>query len=130
MATAASNRKTNLISSQHIDGVAVYDNGGKEIGKIDHFMIDMMSGRVLYAVVNFCGFMCLHPGHHPLPWTSLTYDRDRGGYVTDVSQDLVERAPDYTDESWMDREWEMRVHQHYDARPYWQESGGSAAAMR
>jgi hypothetical protein len=127
MATAASNPKINLISSQHIDGAAVYDRSGKEIGKIDHFMIDMESGRVLYAVVEFCGFMCLHPGHHPLPWTSLKYDRDSRGYFTDVTQDLVESAPDYTDESWLDREWEKRVHQHYAAEPYWQEG---AAATR
>jgi len=127
MATAASNPKINLISSQHIDGAAVYDKSGKEIGKIDHFMIDMESGRVLYAVVEFCGFMCLHPGHHPLPWTSLKYDRDCRGYFTDVTQDLVESAPDYTEESWLDREWETRVHQHYAARPYWQEG---AAATR
>jgi hypothetical protein len=60
-------------------------------GKIDHFMIDMAWGRVLYAVVDFCGFMCLHPGHRPLPWTSLKYDSDRLGYVTDVSQDQIER---------------------------------------
>ncbi|MGJ0535564.1 PRC-barrel domain-containing protein [Methylocystis sp.] len=128
MATAASNPKINLISSQHIDGAAVYDKSGKEIGKIDHFMIDMESGRVLYAVVEFCGFMCLHPGHHPLPWTSLKYDRDCRGYFADVTQDLVESAPDYTDESWMDREWETRVHQHYAAQPYWQESGGPSVA--
>ena len=128
MATATSNPKVNLISSQHIDSAAVYDKGGKEIGKIDHLMIDIVSGRVLYAVVDFCGFMCLRPGHHPLPWTSLKYDRDRRGYVTDVSQELVESAPDYTDESWMDREWETRVHQHYSARPYWKESSATTTA--
>ena len=44
MATAAANPKINLISSQHIDGAAVYDKSGKEIGKIDHFMIDMEFG--------------------------------------------------------------------------------------
>ncbi len=124
MATAAPDPKINLISSQHIDGAAVFDASGKEIGKIDHFMIDMASGRVLYAVVNFCGFMCLHPGHHPIPWTSLKFDRGRRGYVTDVSQERVESAPDYSDESWTDREWETKVHEHYHARPYWEE--GSA----
>ncbi|WP_457797571.1 PRC-barrel domain-containing protein [Methylocystis sp. S23] len=129
MATASPYSRINLISSQHIDGVGVYDMSGKEIGKIDHFMIDMVSGRVLYAVVNFCGFMCLHPGHHPMPWSSLKYDKDRRGYVTDVSQELVESAPEYTDESWIDREWEMRVHQHYRAEPYWRESGAAAATQ-
>ena len=39
-------------------------------------MIDKISGEARYAVVNFCGFMCLRPGHHPLPWNSLKYDKE------------------------------------------------------
>jgi hypothetical protein len=126
MATLSSDPKMNLISSEQIDSAAVFDPSGKEIGQIDHLMIDMASGRVLYAVVNFCGFMCLHPGHHPMPWSSLKFDKDRRGYVTDASQELVESAPEYTDASWVDREWETRVHQHYRAEPYWREGGAAA----
>jgi hypothetical protein len=123
MATAASHPGKNLISSQHIDGAAVYDMSGKEIGQIDHLMIDIVSGRVLYAVVNFSGFMGLHPGHHPIPWTSLKFDQSRRGYATAVSKEQVESAPEYSDESWTDRDWETRVHAHYSARPYWEEGG-------
>lgn len=66
--------------------------------------------------------MCLRPGHHPLPWDSVNYDKDREGYVTNVTQQLLEAAPEFSDDSWMDRDWEMRVHQHYHTRPYWEES--------
>jgi hypothetical protein len=121
MATAASSEKPNLISSQHIDGAAVYDSAGKEIGQIDHLMIEMVTGHALYAVVNFSGFMALHPGSHPIPWASLKFDAGRRGYVTDVTSELVENAPEYQGDSWTDREWETRVHRHYGARPYWEE---------
>jgi hypothetical protein len=127
MATA-SYGKFNLISSQHIDGASVYDSGGKEIGQIDHLMIDRVSGHVLYAVVNFSGFMALHPGSHPIPWISLRFDAERAGYVTDVTQKMVESAPEYVDDSWTDRAWETRVHQHYGARPYWEEGAAIGAA--
>ncbi len=123
MATAT---PRNLISSEHVVGAKVYDSAGKDIGEIDHLMIDKISGQARYAVVNFCGFMCLRPGHHAVPWSALKYDKQQERYVTDVTQHLVEQAPEYDENSWMDRDWETRVHQHYHARPYWE--GGSESA--
>ncbi len=122
MATATAHPKFNLISSEHVVGAKVYDPSGKEIGEIDHLMIDEISGQARYAVVNFCGFMCLRPGHHPLPWSSLKYEKSREGYITNVTQQQLEAAPEFSDDSWSDRDWEMRVHQHYSTRPYWEES--------
>ena len=54
MATATAHPKFNLISSERIVGATVYDPSGKEIGEIDHLMIDKISGQARYAVVNFC----------------------------------------------------------------------------
>ena len=119
MATA--HPKFNLISSEHIEGATVHDGGGKEIGRIERLMIDKVSGQVRYAVVDFCGFMCIRHGHHPIPWSSLTYDKESDWYTTNVTEQLLEAAPDFTDDSWMDRDWEKRVHQHYNARAYWDE---------
>jgi hypothetical protein len=86
MATATAHPKFNLISSEHVVGAKLYDASGKEIGEIDHLMIDKISGHARYAVVNFCGFMCLRPGHHPLPWNSLKYDKEREGYLANVTE--------------------------------------------
>jgi PRC-barrel domain len=121
MATATAHPKLDLISSEHIVGATVYDPSGKEIGEIDHLMIDKISGQARYAVVNFCGYMCLRPGHHPLPWSSLKYDKEGERYTTNVTQQLLEEAPEFSDDSWTDRVWETRVHEHYKARPYWEE---------
>jgi hypothetical protein len=53
----------NLISSEK-----VYDPSVNKIGEIDHLMIDKISGRVRYAVMNFREFMGLGHKHYPLPW--------------------------------------------------------------
>jgi sporulation protein YlmC with PRC-barrel domain len=47
MATATAHPKFNLISSEHLVGAKVYDPGGKEIGEIDHLMIDKISGHAV-----------------------------------------------------------------------------------
>jgi hypothetical protein len=108
-----------LISSNDVEGEKVYSVGGDHIGDIDHLMIDKISGRVTYAVMSFGGFLGLGHSHYPIPWPALKYDNDLGGFVTGITQDQLDDAPEFTDDSWSDRRWEETVHTHYDTRPYW-----------
>jgi hypothetical protein len=86
-------------------------------------MIDKVSGNVRYAVMSFGGFMGLGHKHHPLPWNSLKYDPERGGYVTNVTESQLKDAPEFSDDSWQDRDWEMRWHRHFQTTPYWDDRG-------
>jgi PRC-barrel domain len=113
----------NLISSENVEGTNVYDPSGNKIGEIDHLMIDKVSGNVRYAVMSFGGFMGLGHKHYPLPWNSLKYDPERGGYVTNVTESQLKDAPEFSDDSWQDRDWEMRWHRHFQTTPYWDDRG-------
>ena len=117
--------KANLISSEHLEGAMVHDAAGKEIGRIDRLMIDKASGQVRYAIIDFCGFMCLRHGNHAVPWRAMTYDAESDRYTTNVTEELLEAAPELKDDSWMSRDWEMLIHQHYKAQPYWEEQGAA-----
>jgi hypothetical protein len=125
MATA--NPGFDLVSSQDMEGATVFDPQGEEIGEIDHLMIDRASGRVRYAVMAFGGFLGLGHSHYPLPWNSLAYDARSQGYVADISEEQLRDAPEFSDDSWSDRDWERRLHEHYHARPYWEEPQGKAS---
>lgn len=113
----------NLISSEEVEGTAVYDPNGNKIGQIDHLMIDKVSGSVRYAIMSFGGFMGLGHSHYPLPWNAIKYDSEREGYISNVTEDQLKDAPEFSDDSWMDREWEARWHQYFQTRPYWEEHG-------
>jgi hypothetical protein len=119
MATATVHPNHQLISSEDVEGTDVYDMQGKKIGEIDHLMIDKVSGRVTYAVMSFGGFLGLGHKHYPLPWSALTYSTRLDGYQTGVSEQQLKDAPAFSDDSWSDRNWEARTHQHYNAAPYW-----------
>jgi hypothetical protein len=54
--------------SEDVQGPNVYGIGDKSIGEIDHLLIDKVSGRVLYAVMSFGGFLGLGHSHYPIPW--------------------------------------------------------------
>ncbi len=115
----------NLISSENVEGTAVYDPSGNKIGEIDHLMIDKVSGSIRYAIMTFGGFLGIGEGEHPLPWKAFKYDTNLGGYVTNVTEQQLKNAPEFDEKSWNDRDWESRVHQHFGSKPYWEEGAGT-----
>jgi PRC-barrel domain len=108
-----------MISSEDVQGTEVYAPNNDAIGQIDHLMIDKPSGRVTYAVMSFGGFMGLGNSHYPLPWGALRYDRDLGGFRTNVTEAQLADAPAFSDSSWTDRTWESRTHEYYGVPAYW-----------
>jgi sporulation protein YlmC with PRC-barrel domain len=117
MATAHPNHA--LISSEDVQGTEVYDLSGNHIGEIDHLMIDKLSGRVPYAVMSFGGFLGLGHSHYPVPWAKLTYDTKLNGFRMDISEAQLRDAPEFSDDTWSNREWERNVHDYYGVPPYW-----------
>ena len=71
-----------LIGSDKVEGTPVYRSNGERVGRIERVMIDKISGRVSYAVLGFGGFLGIGNDHYPLPWQSLKYDTQLGGYRT------------------------------------------------
>lgn len=101
-----------LIASDKVVGTAVYglndqkvgSSENEKIGSIEQLMIEKTSGQVSYAVVSFGGFLGLGADYYPLPWKSLKYDTELGGYRTGVSADRLKGAPKYGTETVFD--WE------------------------
>lgn len=90
-----------LIGSDKVDGTAVYDADGEKIGSIERVMIEKMSGKVSYAVLSFGGFLGIGDDHYPLPWSSLKYNVDLGGYQTMVPVEKFKSGPKYSsDNDW------------------------------
>ena len=121
--TVATDESSSLISSDKVEGTAVYDRRGEKLGSIHSVMIDKISGKVAYAVMSFGGFLGMGDSYHPLPWHVLTYDTGQGGYVVDLDRNKLEKAPTYaTSETpnWSDRRWGQQVHDYYGTRPYWE----------
>jgi hypothetical protein len=124
MARATAHPDHQCISSEDIHGTEVYGADGKNIGEIDHLIIDKVSGRVAYAVMSFGGFVGLGHSHYPIPWGALTYDTSLGGFRTSITEQQLKDAPEFSDDSWQDRDWEARTHRYYGMPTYWEGRGG------
>jgi hypothetical protein len=121
--SATDRRETaTLIGSDKVDGTAVYGADQEKIGSIQRVMIDKLSGKVAYAVMSFGGFMGLGEDYYPVPWSTLKYDTNLGGYRVNLTNDQLKGAPKYsdsTDWNWS-RDNDRRVHDYYRATPYWE----------
>ena len=104
-----------VISSDKVEGTAVYDAAGDKLGSIDDLMIDKISGQVRYAVMEFGGFLGIDTDRYPIPWKMLKYDTALGGYRAPIDKTKLKEAPRYSDDSvpTFDRTYGQRVNGYY-----------------
>ena len=110
-----------LIAADDVNGSDVYNLAGEKLGKIEDIMIDRISGRAVYAVLSFGGFLGMGDKHYPLPWSTLRYDTARDGYVVDIDKDRLEKAPSYDiagDFKWTSS-YGRRVDKYYNVPSMW-----------
>ena len=85
-----------LIESDHVEGTAVYDANGKQIGTIKRLVIEKVSGHVAYAVTSFGGFLGVGSETHTIPWEQLHHDTTLHGYKTSVTEEQLHKAPEFS----------------------------------
>jgi hypothetical protein len=105
-----------LISSEKVEGTAVYNRQGERLGTVHHLMIDKFTGQVEYAVMSFGGFLGIGESYNPLPWRTLNYNTGLGGYCVELDRPRLERAPRYTPSSlpdWSDRSYRSRIDEYW-----------------
>ncbi len=117
LAMVSTARETgSLIGSDKVEGTAVYGPDDQKIGSIERVMIDKKSGRVSYAVLSFGGFLGIGDDYYPLPWQSLKYYTNLGGYRTGITQKQLEGAPRYGNDNtwnWADESRARSVNDYY-----------------
>jgi PRC-barrel domain len=82
-----------LIESDRIEGTRIYSREGTEIGAIKRLIIDKESGRVVYVVAAFGSSLGLSDVPYVFPWAKLSYDKNNGGYRTEMTDAELSNAP-------------------------------------
>ena len=87
-----------MISSDKVEGTAVFDRKGEKLGTVRKLMIGKLDGQIRYVVMGFGGLFGMGEDSYPLPWDSLEYDTKVGGYkMKNLSKDDLDRekAPSF-----------------------------------
>jgi len=115
---------TTALSAGTITGDKATNSAGENLGHIEELVIDLGSGRVLYAVLASGGFLGLGDKYFAIPWDLLTVDTDSHEVVVDVSKETLQNAPGFDKDNWPDihdRAWLGDVYRYYGHEPYWEE---------
>lgn len=110
-----------LIAASKVKGTNVYNLAGDKLGSVEDIMIDKASGRAIYAVMSFGGFLGMAEKHHPLPWATLKYDTQKGGYMVNFDKKKLTDAPNYdrgSEFNWTP-EYGRKVDSYYDTPSYY-----------
>ena len=114
--------QTKVLAADTLVGDPVVNPQHEDLGKIEHLMIDLESGRIAYAVLSFGGFLGMGDKLFAIPWSALAVDKTEKRFILNVRKDLLEHAPGFDKDHWpnmADQEWGTKVFTYYGAKPYW-----------
>lgn len=113
---------TSAIRASRVIGTSVYNTTGEKIGKIEDVMLDKKTSNIMYGVVGFGGFLGIGEKYHPVPWSSLDYNKDQDGYVVPFTKEQLERAPAHTLTELTENDGygaRNAAYDYYKVPPYW-----------
>jgi sporulation protein YlmC with PRC-barrel domain len=101
-------------------GTSVLNPKGDYLGRVSDFVIDSQ-GHVTFAVVSHGGFLRIREKDVAVPYGSFSYDRQKGHFVLDVTQDKLDMAPTFVKRDLYHEKWAEDVYRYFGQAPYWTE---------
>ncbi|MBN8840831.1 MAG: PRC-barrel domain-containing protein [Sphingomonadales bacterium] len=114
-----------LILSSRVLKEPVFNLAGTKIGHVNDLSVEKASGRVIYAIMSFGGFLGIGEKFHPVPWAVLQYDIERDGFVVPLDETVLKDAPSYSADELRAlggvdyREALLGYYSRYGMGPYW-----------
>jgi uncharacterized protein YrrD len=105
-------RSTHEVSGYHIQAA------DGEIGHVEDFIIDDETWAIRYLIIDTRNWW---PGRKVLvspQWIERVGWSDSKIFVN-VSREKIRQSPEYTEESLLTRDYETRLHRHYNHQGYW-----------
>ena len=112
--------RINAFTVEKIIGSKVINLKGETIGKIENLVVDIDTGRIVYAVLESGGFLGIGEKLFPIPWKSLAALPSEGIFFLDQSKERMEKAPAFDKKNMPnmgDMRWGANVFKYYGAPP-------------
>ncbi|KKC27908.1 PRC-barrel domain-containing protein [Sphingomonas sp. SRS2] len=128
MSAADAEADHKLILGSRVSGTPVFNHSGESLGHVDDLSIERKSGRIVYGIMSFGGFLGIGEKFHPIPWSLLDYNPERGGYVVALDRATLEGAPHYERDELVTlggpsrKQYDQRIFDYYGPfgpMPYW-----------
>lgn len=111
-----------ILSSSSMSGDKVVNRDGDSLGEVKDLMIDLESGRVVYVVLEFGGFLGMGSKLFAVPLSAMQVDSSNHQFIFDQRKEKLENAPGFDKDNWpdfSDRTWGSDIHAYYGVTPDW-----------
>jgi sporulation protein YlmC with PRC-barrel domain len=109
-------QRINAFMVEKIIGSKVINLKGEPLGKIDDLVLDIDTGRILYAVLGSGGYWGIGSKLFPVPWESLAALPSEGIFFLNQSKEEMEKAPAFDKKNLPDMgdtRWGESIFKHY-----------------
>jgi sporulation protein YlmC with PRC-barrel domain len=116
----AEGHRINAFMVEKIIGSKVINLKGEAIGKIENLVVDIDTGKIVYAVLESGGFWGVGDKLFPVPWHSLAALPSEGIFFLNQSKEQMEKAPAFDKKNlpnMTDMRWGANVFKYYGAPP-------------
>ena len=114
----AEGHRINAFMVEKIIGSKVMNLKGETLGKIGNLVVDIDTGRIVYAILESGGFWGLGDKLIPVPWESLAALPSEGIFFLNQSKEQIEKAPAFDRKNLPnmgDMSWGANVFKYYGA---------------
>ena len=118
---SAEGERINAFMVEKIIGSKVINVKGETLGKIEDLVVDIDTGRILYAVLDSGGFLGIGSKLFPVPWESLAALPSEGIFFLNQSKEQMEKAPAFEKKNLPDvgdMRWGEGILKHYGVPGY------------
>jgi hypothetical protein len=105
-----------LLSTKEILGFKIRATNG-DIGEVADFLVDDQF-KLRYLVIDTGGWLSGKQVMLSTAWISQV-DVENQTVVMNIDKKRIEEGPDYSGDHTLDRDYETRLHAHYQYPPYW-----------
>lgn len=117
----AGGQRINAFTVEKIIGSKVINVKGETLGKIEDLVVDIDTGRIVYAVLDSGGFLGIGSKLFPVPWESLAALPSEGIFFLNQSKEQMEKAPAFDKKNlpnMQDMHWGEGIFKHYGVPGY------------
>jgi sporulation protein YlmC with PRC-barrel domain len=117
----AEGQRISAVMVEKIIGSKVINVKGETLGKIEDLVVDIDTGRIVYAVLESGGFLSIGDKLLPVPWASLAALPSEGIFFLNQSKEQMKKAPAFDKNNlpnMADMHWGEGIFKHYDVPGY------------
>lgn len=94
------NQPLKYLTASSIIGDKVHNDDGEHLGKIEDIMVDLLTGKIEYVIIEFGGFLTIGAKLFAIPFSLLKVDPVERRFIFNQSREMLEKAPGFDMNHW------------------------------